>query len=138
MFPLVTAAFSSSWARYVGIALLCLTLGYTKGCSTGKESGRAEVQGKWDEYKAQIAQDLQENNVKQLEIVAAMQKAQSELAAIQSERRSNTDRQLAALSERLKNVFEERVTDPNCRYTADELRASQQAFDSAKNRRNKN
>jgi hypothetical protein len=115
--------------RTIGIALLCLILGYTRGCSVGRASGKAEVQAKWDVYKQEVIEDLTRNNERVLAAAADAQKAQDALIKLQAERRSKTDRELAQLNKKVEDVFEERVSDPNCKWTDDELRVAKEAFD---------
>lgn len=129
MLPIVTKALANPFVRYTGVALLCLTLGFTKGCQVGTDRGMAKVQKQYDKYKTEVVENLAVNNTKVEEAVRKAREAQDKMLAMQAERRLKTDRELAALNKRIDDVFEERVSDPNCKWTDDELRIAKEAFD---------
>lgn len=129
MLPILATALSNPITRMSGVALLCLSLGFMKGCSVGKEQGMAEVQKQFDEYKTEVVADLAANNEKVEAAVREAKEAQDKMIALQTERRLKTERELANLNKRIDDVFEERVSNPDCKWTADELRVAKEAFD---------
>lgn len=120
----------ASGLKWIGICLVCLSLGFMKGCSYGK----GVVQEEFDAYKTKIALDLADNNVAVLKMQLDAQRAQDELDNEIAKLKLQAARDRAEIKKKVNNVFPERITNTSCMYTTDELRVSQEAFDRVKSR----
>ena len=125
-----TLLLQHSWVRMFGIAVLCLSLGYMRGCSTGQAKGEAKVQGAFNEYKMQVASDLIDANAKVITIVQERAKAQNELALLQSKRRDDLREEIVDVKRKLEG-FRIKLDD-NCAPTDSELHVVQEAIDKAR------
>ena len=121
---------ANKWFRLAGICVLCLSLGYMKGCSTGYKKGKEVVQEEFDEYRLQVANEIAEGNAKVLNEVQGRAKAQSELALLQSKRRDELREEIVDVKRKIEG-FRTKL-DANCLPTADELRVISDSVDKAR------
>ena len=131
-----TLLLQHSWVRMIGIAVLCLSLGYMRGCSTGQAKGEAKVQTEFTEYQLKVASDLIDANAKVITIVQERAKAQNELALLQSKRRDDLREEIVDVKRKLEG-FRIKLDD-NCAPTDSELRVVQEAIDKARTGARKN
>jgi len=118
---------ANSTVRWIGICLLCLFIGYGKGCSTGYTNGKEVVQKEFSAYKDKIAEDIAKNNALVIENATNAYHAQAELRQMQQSNSNKLLVELADLKQRMNNVLKERITDPKCMLSSDELRVLQEA-----------